>query len=499
MMSLLERIEAASDRLNPIVVKELRQAVRSRFIIGIIMLFLVVQVICTAVALASAAVKMSMVSSPLMYSVGRTFFGSLFTVLSLATMVMIPLYTAVRFSAEKQQDSVDLLFITTLSRGAIIRGKLASSSVLTLVIFSACLPFMAFSYLLRGIDLPSIFVTLMFTYVITVVINQIAIFFGALPISRGFRIVVGLILLGPCFGGFMTISTMSYAWVQMGIGSRLADWDFWKGVLLWFGVCGSITLLLNVVSVALITPPTMNRSFPVRLTIAGLWLAWGLVAVCVSYVNSDPDWLTAWAIPSLIALGFLFIAVISESDQPGNRMLRTIPRRPLLRALAFLFYNGPAGGILVCALLALLTLTVCRFGLYIFGGYKFGGTIHTVIALASCSFYMLDYGLLALSLRRAVRGRIFQRSATGVWTVILMTIIPIIPTILVLSVNGMMWENMGYWQMGNIIVVGDPEYRDAHLFFSAGWALVMMILQRRWFRDQWRAFRNPDDVSPAAL
>jgi hypothetical protein len=48
-------------------------------------------------------------------------------------------------------------FITTIRGRAVIRGKMLAAAIVTLLIYSACMPFMTFTYLLRGVDLPTTF------------------------------------------------------------------------------------------------------------------------------------------------------------------------------------------------------------------------------------------------------------------------------------------------------------------------------------------------------
>ena len=57
---------------------------------------------------------------------------------------------------KSRKDNVDLLFISTLKPRAIMAGKLQSAVILVLMVFSACAPFMTFTYLLRGLDMPTI-------------------------------------------------------------------------------------------------------------------------------------------------------------------------------------------------------------------------------------------------------------------------------------------------------------------------------------------------------
>src|SRR5208283_4355654 len=88
---------------------------------------------------------------------GQEVFMFLAFALFLTCIGFVPFYTGMRLSLERNDSDMDLLYVTTIRPGAIIRGKYLASLALTLLIFSACMPFIVFTYLLRGVDLVSIF------------------------------------------------------------------------------------------------------------------------------------------------------------------------------------------------------------------------------------------------------------------------------------------------------------------------------------------------------
>lgn len=134
-----------NDRINPIVVKELRQAVQSRFVIAALMTLLSIQIIAIGIYLLTSG------SSLFSFDAGRDVFLILFAILQGIGMLFVPLYTAVRLAAERSDTNVDLLFITTIKPRSVIAGKMFAAITLTVLIYSACMPFMAFTYFLRGL------------------------------------------------------------------------------------------------------------------------------------------------------------------------------------------------------------------------------------------------------------------------------------------------------------------------------------------------------------
>ena len=96
-----------------------------------------------------------------------------------------------------------LLFITTIKPRSIIVGKMLAAVMLTMMIFSACLPFLTFTYFLRGIDLPSMAVVLALGFVAVTLAAQVAIFIACLPVGRAFKFILGLIAFSQLVSGFM--------------------------------------------------------------------------------------------------------------------------------------------------------------------------------------------------------------------------------------------------------------------------------------------------------
>src|SRR5690606_3138613 len=137
--------------LNPVVVKELRQSVRSWAVTGMLLLFLAV-LFCTAFTLLVTQSFEANTDHRLGASIFQIFIG----ILTGACLLFIPVYVGIRLAAERQDSNLDLLYISTLTPGRIIRGKFFCGAYMTILFFSACMPFMAFTNLLRGVDLPTV-------------------------------------------------------------------------------------------------------------------------------------------------------------------------------------------------------------------------------------------------------------------------------------------------------------------------------------------------------
>ena len=207
--------------LNPIVIKELRQGVRSWTVTGMLLLFLAILFIASLGFLVTESFDIN----PNM-GLGGVMFSWFMAILAGASVFFIPLYTGVRVAAERQENNPDLLYVTTLSPVRIILGKFLCSAYLVLLFFSACMPFMAFTNLLRGVDLPTVFYILGFLFLVVCLANMIAIFLACLPLSRPFKF---LFIIGGIFASGYTIVELiifSVDFMREGVGGRMTHGVF---------------------------------------------------------------------------------------------------------------------------------------------------------------------------------------------------------------------------------------------------------------------------------
>ena len=106
-----------------------------------------------------------------------------FVVLCVPVLLIVPFAAFRSIAAEREDGTFELLSITSLSSWQIVTGKLGSAIIQMLVYFSALAPCIAFTYMLRGIDLPSIAFLLFYTFTASVVLSSIGLVVGTLRAS----------------------------------------------------------------------------------------------------------------------------------------------------------------------------------------------------------------------------------------------------------------------------------------------------------------------------
>ena len=140
------RLEAVGDHCNAIVVKEVRQGLKSRQFVGTFVLLLMV-------SWGGSIFLISMEGDSLEYGSSAQFFFILFfLILCVASLIIVPFAAFRSIVEERAENTLELVQITALSPRQIIWGKSLSALVQVLVYFSAITPFIAFTSLLPGFD-----------------------------------------------------------------------------------------------------------------------------------------------------------------------------------------------------------------------------------------------------------------------------------------------------------------------------------------------------------
>ena len=475
------------DRINPIVVKELRQAVQSRFVIATLLTLLSIQIVAIGIyILASGA-------SLFGFDAGRQAFLMLFSILQSIGMIFAPLYTGARLVAERSDTNVDLLFITTIKPRSIIAGKMFAAMTLTALIYSACMPFMTFTYFLRGIDLPSIFISLGVGFVVVIACVQAAVFVALIPVGRALKVIFGLVALivfGVAY--FVTVFGVSDL-VTRGFVTRVS----WQ-LVVFFGVLVVFLIgLFFVMSVALIMPVASNRALPVRLFITAAWLSTGVAALINISIEKDQRMLIAWLVAFEIVFAMAIFVAVSERDRPGRRVLRSIPRSPLGRALAFFFFSGAANGLAWASVMVVLTLGVAVACVELFSTHRnTNDLIDSAKWMGGMCLYFFCYATTGALLRR----RLFSRVGTELtWLIgaILLAVGSLAPflTGYIVFFHDQWWsEDFGAWWVGNPFAWGNKGHRVLYASVGGVWAVHVAAMSLPWFIERVRSFRPPPRV-----
>jgi hypothetical protein len=497
---------------NPIVVKELRQAVRSWAVTGMLLLFLAVQFLVTFGYLAGQSISISPNQA-----LGRDIFMWYLGAATVVGFILVPVYVGGRLTAERMEGNVDMLYITTLSAARIIRGKLLCGTYLTVLFFSVCAPFMVFTNLLRGIDLPTVFMLLGIAFLLSVLSLQAAIFLSCLPASKGLKLLVGV--PAGCFmvGLVIFMVGVAHDLMREGVGSRLGTWNFWGPALSLLFIGLLLFGFLHLAAIALISPPSANRALPLRSYVTGAWLLTLIVAMIWSVFEASPWPVAAWSSFAIGAFTLSLLISAAEGDDQSVRIRRTIPEPDLKRSAAFFFYSGTAGGLAWTVLLGVATVLLS--GLMLEGKlldtlstlwagrsapHRGGGSNTDELVVVEIAFflYALAYVLFGLFIHRR-----FQPHRAPIFAALCAVALPvlwaIVPNLVLFFLNQLSWDALQERQLGNIFnifAMKDRSFIVDHLLCAIVMAAIGVLLNAEWFLAQRRVFvplrRETQPVNP---
>lgn len=132
-----------SDRLPPMLVKELRQGMRARTFVGV---FLGLQCFLAIVMLFAT-------SATALGGAGQTVSQIIFLFFALAVLVVQPLRAMNSLHAEIKSTTIDMMVLTRLTARRIVAGKWASIVAQTLLLLVSIIPYLILRYFFGGMNL----------------------------------------------------------------------------------------------------------------------------------------------------------------------------------------------------------------------------------------------------------------------------------------------------------------------------------------------------------
>ncbi|HUG66285.1 MAG TPA: hypothetical protein VMM76_00960 [Pirellulaceae bacterium] len=264
-------IERGGERLNPILVKEARQALKSKqFVITFTLLLLAGWV--------WSMLGVALLSPGVYYAPGGRFMLSgYFIILTIPVLVIVPFSAFRSLAAEREDGTFELLSITALSSRQIVTGKLGSAMLQMLVYYSALSPCIAFTYLLRGVDIVTIVFLLFWTLVASVLLSTIGLVVATVTRARHWQVLLSVLLL-------VMLCIVTFIWTMSFVSlitdtqvTAFDDVDFWLAMAAIMTFCISHAVMFVLIAAAQISFASDNRSTKLRVMLLvqqTLWLGW---------------------------------------------------------------------------------------------------------------------------------------------------------------------------------------------------------------------------------
>ncbi len=397
-------MEWLGERLNPILVKETRQALKSR------------QFLLTFSLLLIAAWGWSLIGLVLTDvdggygQVGPVMFMGYYSILAAAIGVFVPFAAFRSLAGEQEERTYELLSITGLSPRQVVSGKLGSAVAQIVIYMSAIAPCLAFTYMLRGISMPMILLIVIYSVLGSLGLAAIGLLAGTLTTEKHWQVLLSVILVV----ALLIVFIMAF-WLATGLVSTanvpFDSEDFWIPMAILLTVYLTCFALVFYAAVAQITFVSDNRS--TRLRIIMLIQHACLVAWC-GWAFLKVEFLEEAFLYIMMTIGVFYWAIMGaimtgEWPELSMRVRRGLPQSFLGRAFLTWFNPGPGTGyMLACCGVIALSVTACSFltaGMFsTTGGRLTGNDAASVLAFSAVApAYVIAYLGLGLILVRLLR------------------------------------------------------------------------------------------------
>ncbi len=355
-----DRLDRFSDWMNPILVKETRQALKSRQFVGTFMLLLVSSwLICTiGIVLFGEQIEFGRPST--------YFFHWFFGVLSVAVIVIVPFNAFRSLLSEQDSQTYELLSITSLSPRQIVWGKLLNAVVQVLVYYCAISPFIAFTSLLQGFDLFRTIIAMTSLLGFSILLSMLTLALSTAARNRRYHALPNL---------FIFIVLMWAISATLGISFSIMNEALTSDFYWLLGVCWVIGIsyffLFHQITVTQLMFESGNKSSGVRFVATVQFVLLWLIVLASFLIYGTLDGDTFWTIVFFsFAHWTLFGFFISmERDYLSRRVRRDLPKNFLVRLISVPFMPGGTRGFLLLLInFAVLVALVISLSPFVPGG-----------------------------------------------------------------------------------------------------------------------------------
>ncbi len=373
MTTALTPLTDFSDRLSPMVVKELRQGLRTRAF-GSTMLLMHVLLILITLITGSAQNTDDM----------RWMLDGLAT---LVLCLIMPFRVSNALLEEVKINTLDMLVLTRLSCGRIVFGKWASVALQSLLIALSLMPYVVARYLFGGMDLVLELSVLALKWLIGIVVAALLVTLSTIQQSW-LRMII--IIVPMIFGGFGVVGIMVAATVTgtPGFGSSVT------------GTAGlAMIIAVTVLSAAWAIFAFLSLAAS-RISSPAAPLAWlkrpvNLLAFAIPLIISLVTRREEWLMGACVVAAFMALDALTEQlNVVPSAYVPFFKRGPVARALMWLLAPGWASGFWFTLIPAVCLGTA-------FAVVKKGADLLPYYILVCCTVWMVTAIIQMLPTRRA--------------------------------------------------------------------------------------------------
>ncbi|MBL8755305.1 MAG: hypothetical protein JNK15_18540 [Planctomycetes bacterium] len=425
-----------SDRLNPILVREVLQSVKGRVFALTVFVALLVSVVIAVVTVNAYEPR---------GDAGRMAFNAGIATLMPLLIFVVPMQAYQSMRLELRGGIVEQLLLSRLVPRRILWGKLQAALVQFVLYVAVLAPLLATSYLLRGVDLPTILVSLLFALCACVAATAFAVSSaaqGVLPAMQplaNLATAAGLGLASFAFVGFAGSGAYTYSvgWLVRSNECTLTI----VGIAL---ATAAAVVLSLLVAQSFLLHAFENKSTGFRVFLFALpVVAFGWVLAFMPRSSHD-EFLAVFGM-SLLVVGIVFGQfMVTEQRELSPRLRAHVPKSRLASLVAAPFLPGRDRG------MACLVLYLAWLGGLV--AVLWPGTSSRWIGeLLRSAGLCVPYAIVYLGLGRWLRGFLPSSVAGNHVARVLLPLAVVVFMILPALVDLMLRGDVRGWHVGHVM------------------------------------------------
>ena len=368
--------EDLGDWLNPMLVKELRQGLKTK-------MFVIVFVLVQLTMALLMGFRLLAQRDPFGYTASMLD-GLFWTAVGTALLGLMPLRALTAISEEEKANTLHLVQLTRLSSTRIVWGKWIALVSQTLLLTVAILPYAVLRYFFGGVDIVGDLSGLLWMFSGSLVATAACLVLSTHPLAT--RIVL-LVLAVPGF---------SIATSIIGFGIASGGLSGGPPVLAVIHAAVMTLLFLLALAASRIAPAAENHALAMR----AIALTATFIATAATWVSDDRDE-SAWIILLLPMLSLAVLQALVERTSEVPSVYAALARKGRLWRLAGrVLYPGWATGMIFTALLVALFAICMAF----MEGWKSTLSLEENLALAGLLYLSLVTPLVIIRRTSKMRG-----------------------------------------------------------------------------------------------
>lgn len=303
------------DRLSPMLVKELRQGLRTRAFIGV---FLTLQIVLGIILLGAGTASSS-------DQAGSTISNIIFIFFAIAVIIIQPMRGMGALSSEIKGNTIDMMVLTRLSAWRIVAGKWSAIVSQSALILVTIIPYLILRYFFGGMNLVGEVVMLVLIFISSATLTAITVGLSASPsvILRSILPMVGIPI-----GSYILLMILLFSRVGGSSGSfvdfcSLETTESQITVALFVTGCLYYSFFLLSIGTSLIAPYAENYSTIRRIISLIATVAAAIIGII--YVDDIEVMIVAYFLIlapiftiSLTEFGILVPPVVSKFNRYGS-------------------------------------------------------------------------------------------------------------------------------------------------------------------------------------